>query len=895
MSNINFANPWLLFIALPLVAAVTVPFVITVRKDNANAHNITSLVLQIIICACATLAFAGMTYESVITETNVYVLADISYSTDGNLDEVQQNIQKIAQKLPKNSKMGVICFGRDYQLLSNLGESVPDVRTATNVDRSATDVASALRYAGNLFEEGVIKRIIVITDGADTVSTNSTMKVVSSLQDNGVSVDAVYIDDNLKPSVKELQIDGADASPSTYVDKDEEVNILVRANCKEGENARINGYVFLYKDGLLLESHTVSFYDGINAVTMSLPTDEAGSFDYEVRVSAVNDGDDKSEYNNNYYFTQNVSAERKILFLGGSALDCNYARTYIYGAEDVDYIFNASEVPISVEELCVYDEIVLSNFDVRTVEGAAKFISSLTTLVTEYGKTLMTYGNTYVQEESWENGSTPLTQLSDLLPVKIGNAETDTRLFALVFDISTSMNSTSRFAPAKRAAIELLKVLNPTDWVMVVGFSGGVTELVPPTPLTVPSVIIDRINAVTAENGTNLSEALYYTDQLMPTRFHDKHVIIISDGLNPVSDNPAAIAKAHEMSGKNIAVSAIGIYAQVESGMDGDKTLRDIVYNEYQTERAFYKNITHESEVDMIIDSITSDVSQVMIEGDRYEVKIKAQDKVVEGVNGLNAVTGFWYNSAKSTTTTVLTATYFRDRITSFDVPLYAYWQSGKGKVVSFTSDIASSWTLTSGFLGGDGRTFYENIPAATLPNERIVTPFIASVESDGGNATITVSASSTLKNTTDFTATITAPDGTVTLKNLSYGSSVYATNFAVDKPGTYKVHLEYKSDDISYVTDTEFSIPYYAEYDAFASYSMSYLYRLLTEYGEILDLDEISAIENTHAAYTTFVFEFTLPLMVLCAVLFIVEIIIRQLRWKDVTSFFKGLFGRRA
>ena len=42
MNNISFDNPWLLFIALPLAAAVLIPFFITVRRDNVNFHNVAS-------------------------------------------------------------------------------------------------------------------------------------------------------------------------------------------------------------------------------------------------------------------------------------------------------------------------------------------------------------------------------------------------------------------------------------------------------------------------------------------------------------------------------------------------------------------------------------------------------------------------------------------------------------------------------------------------------------------------------------------------------------------------------------------------------------------------------------------------------------------------------------
>ena len=108
MSNISFDNPWLLFIALPLIAAVLIPFFITVRRDNANFHNVAAVSLNIIVCLCLTLVISGMTFETVITETNVYVLADVSYSSEHSLDKVQENVEKISKKLPKNSKMGVI-------------------------------------------------------------------------------------------------------------------------------------------------------------------------------------------------------------------------------------------------------------------------------------------------------------------------------------------------------------------------------------------------------------------------------------------------------------------------------------------------------------------------------------------------------------------------------------------------------------------------------------------------------------------------------------------------------------------------------------------------------------------------------------------------------------------
>ena len=49
MNSISFVNVYLLFIALPLAALLTVPFVLAVKRDNLNGHNIASFVLHILI------------------------------------------------------------------------------------------------------------------------------------------------------------------------------------------------------------------------------------------------------------------------------------------------------------------------------------------------------------------------------------------------------------------------------------------------------------------------------------------------------------------------------------------------------------------------------------------------------------------------------------------------------------------------------------------------------------------------------------------------------------------------------------------------------------------------------------------------------------------------------
>ena len=60
MRNISFDNPLWLLIAIPLFAAVLVPFFLAIRKDNKSKSVIASLVLHLVIVVCVALAAAAV-------------------------------------------------------------------------------------------------------------------------------------------------------------------------------------------------------------------------------------------------------------------------------------------------------------------------------------------------------------------------------------------------------------------------------------------------------------------------------------------------------------------------------------------------------------------------------------------------------------------------------------------------------------------------------------------------------------------------------------------------------------------------------------------------------------------------------------------------------------------
>ena len=385
MSSINFDNPYLIFIAIPLVVLLCVPFVLAVRKDNANGHNIASAVIHLILAVIIAFTAAGTKIITVVTRTDVYVLADVSYSASKNLDEIDDYIEELGNNLPNNSRLGVICFGRDYQLLTRLGESVRSVKEAT-VDDSATDIVSALGYAGSIFRDGVVKRIVLITDGrqSDESDPNALKRAVDALVADSVHVDAIYLNDNLKEDAREVQVTQVEFSQTVYLNHEEQVSAAVKSSYNT------QAMVSLYLGSEKIAERAVSLASGMNYVSFSLDTSVEGTFEYEVRVSAEEDG---NAFDNSCKFTQTVSGIINVLLVTDKYEDYG-AVMEIYGSNAViDPYISTNDVPCSVEELCKYDEIIISDIDVSSLKNYSMFISSVDTVVSLFGKSLITFGD----------------------------------------------------------------------------------------------------------------------------------------------------------------------------------------------------------------------------------------------------------------------------------------------------------------------------------------------------------------------------------------------------------------------------------------------------------------------------------------------------------------------
>ncbi len=902
MKNISFDNPLWLLLLIPLALGVFVPYFISIRKENRSRSVVTSLILHILILVLVGLSIAGTVITTVITKTQVYVVADVSYSANKSLDEVDSYIASIYASLPKNTQMGVICFGKDYVLHNELGAELTSVREA-EVDQGATDIASALEYASTLFDEGVLKHVILLTDGRETVrdDVSGMIAAVERMVALDIAVDAVYLDSNIKEDVREVQVSGVEYTQATYLNHDTTADVLIQSNMEA------NAVISLLKNGEKITDRAYTLSKGYNVVNFDLPTSVAGSFGYEVRVSV--DGDETAE-NNSYSFTQSVSADVNVLLVT-SAQDDVRAAEKLFGANaKLDVMYLSSDprelpklqaefadreninidsdpfnVPCNVEELCKYDEILLSTLDIREINNVGAFVESLEIVVSQYGKSLVTIGDTKIQNKT----DATLEGLEDMLPVKFGNSTQDPKLYAIVIDVSRSMYTASRLSVAKQAAVHMLSLLNDDDDVIVVTFAGDIQVIQPTTKAVNREDIAKKINEMSPQQGTSIGGGLAAAVQMMVHQEHDKkEIMLISDGMNYTAEivtiedtvmTPVEVARY--MASHDISLSAMNPYNKEQTGINMLKNLTIAGGGHY------YYIESEKALSELVFSEIADDVTESVIEKESLVHIELAKDDVMQGVGYLPSVMGYAHSKAKISAKTVLTVDYEKPNGDVVQVPLYAYWNYGNGRVSSFTGAISGDWA--ENWQGLSAQVFLTNVMTESVPEEKIDTPYSLSVEYDGIYSNVEL-LPAVLDPYATVDVTVTHPDGTTVTERLTFDASRYFYQFETPALGQYGISVTYTTKVGEFTSQSDFHISYSPEYNTFANFDASTLHAAIRHRGSVSE-GELPDLSSQDARVDTYRLTFTIPFMIAAVVLYVLDIIIRKIKWNDI----KGLFKKSA
>lgn len=690
----------------------------SLRKATLK-RRVTRAVRMILLTVLA-LAIAGPSVLLVSGEAARWVLIDASDSAKPQRAAEESRVASQLANLPKGETAGVIAFGADAMVETPLGTSPAFTGLHTQIGGEKSDLDYALRLAAALTPSGA-GGITVVTDGRAKVS----QATAETLLAQGVKVDALIL-----PCAQ-----GADAQVS---------ELIAPAELRQGQripltavldaNEEMTGTLVLYQNGESTATRTVTLKKGENRFAFSDTAEKTGVVTYEARFIADSDTQAK-----------NNSAAAYVRVLGAASIalvteDETAAGLFEAAGITVETLEPAA-MPSAAEGYLSYDAIVLNNIDYDA--AGEKQWRALDSAVRTLGRGLCVLGG----DSSYALGGYRGTLLEELLPVTIDVRE-KLRMPALsliiCIDKSGSMTAgqfgSSRIEVAKEAAMSAAEVLNEQDFIGVIGFDDAAKWVVPFQNATDVAAIQTQIGTMRADGGTAFYSALdeaYRT--LLQAKTPQKHVIFLSDG-QPADNGFQDIVKAMKRSGVTVTTVAVGA--------DADQTLmRQIA--ELGGGRNY--NVGEFDNIPKIFTKETMLVGGSYVQNRVFTPVITDTDSLTNFA-GFPVLTGYLTCAEKATATVSL--------VSDTEDPILAWWNTGAGKTLAWTSDAQGAWT--GSFLQWDeAPAFFGGMVAKVIPGEEREGRLEA--DASGGMLKIVYTVENDGEEPARTEATVLAPDGTET------------------------------------------------------------------------------------------------------------------------------------
>ena len=940
--RIHFSYPLLLLIFLFGVAMTALLYFRLSKKYRKNRNRVTSIVLHLIVLALAVLTLAGtmFTYEIPNKENQIILLVDVSDTTEQSARERERFMETVLNMGQYDGySIGVVTFGYDQvyavELTDRVGEIMERYQAAEKPDTSATDIAAALTYTSTLFQNPESAKIVLVTDGKETDEDASA--VIRTVAAKGIRVDVAnistaYDGDDMQLIDSEL--------PDYHLKPGAQCKLSVTVYSKTEGSASVK----LYDNGVLVETQAITATPGMQNVTFQHTFKTYGVHELSFVLEPEND---LLTENNTYYTYLNLENFNKVLVLEHKAGESEKIKAILTakGAEYNVTVKNLSgdgELPKTLADLRQYDQILLNN--IANSDLPAGLDELLYRYVNECGGGLFTVGGADINPSATDENDRYIahaynrddmlnTLFQDILPVQAINYTPPVAVMIIV-DRSGSMASVddttggSKYDLALTGAVSCLNALSARDYIGLMTLDNDYDTLLPLTPRTQESKILEAINnarELGATGGTKFAATIERASRaLLSVNVARRHVIIVTDGMpgDKEEDYLPHVKQYHEINGITYSVVGIGLKETEDAGKKmkkicdvGGGRLQAFVDAKETSARMReelnapeIKEVNYEKFYPAATDTLSSVFSGIPF-AETEEGKTTAKMTV--------SLDGFFGVRAKSGAELLL--------IGDYDVPIYAQWRLGKGMVGSFMCDLNGVWS--SDFLNGDGSgvAFILNVVSALMPTESVRENEISvTVKQDNYTNSLSIftnlgegeTITGELLNLSDPAAT-PLPLGSATVaaegtrlseldcfitSALDASSNYSRCRFVIKKGGIYRLTLKKVNADgetlAEYQTHRTFS--YSEEYDNNQEMTDLTLAENLGSLAEAANGKLIADNEDPIEVFANFVtsipksFDPRYVFMILALVLFLADVAVRKFKFKWPHEIVRGYRDKR-
>lgn len=630
-----------------------------------------------------------------VKDEMVLFLVDRSASTTGTDQDVYSWIEQSLKNKKANQSVGIYTFGENFQTelkMTNGEVSVP-VFSALK-EPGETNIARALQLASNVADSNKATRIVLMSDGLETMG--SVSEQLFRFAGGRVQVDTVAL---TRPASEDVAITSFETPPVAFEGEQQQLMVEVEST------SETSGELLLLQNDQLLSKQTVNIEKGTNTFSFRNASVGEGLLKYEVQLIVPNDG---LLENNKLTSVTTVESAPRLLVVHDKGVSSPIPNFIDQNVIHTDVI-SADLLPFDLSNYLAYDAIIFDNVPGHLV-GEQK-MGVIEQAVKNFGVGFMMVGGS----NSFGLGGYFKSPIEKLLPVEMevkGKQQLPSLGLVIVLDRSGSMMG-GKLELAKEAAARSVELLREEDTLGFIAFDDRPWQIIETAPLKDKEQAVNEILSVPAGGGTEIYSSLELAfESLRDLKLQRKHIILLTDGQSSTQNDYEALIEDGLKANTTLSTVAIG--------QDADRNLLEILA---ESGSGRFYDVTDETTIPAILSRETVMISRTYIEDNPFYPTIGGDpvwtSLFTEGVPQMNA---YIATTAKQTASVIAES--------EKEDPVLAEWMYGLGRTIAYTSDSSGAWS--GDFARWDHWDDFWNTAISRLLPSYSEVPFNISKSEDG-------------------------------------------------------------------------------------------------------------------------------------------------------------------
>lgn len=724
---------------------------------------------RLLIVALFVLALAEVQWRDVTEKVDVIAVLDHSRSIpDAQVARGLAAIDAARKRMdPRRDSGKLVVFGREAFIEQRLTKDGPAVdRIASHLERGYSNLEEGVRRGLEAVETGTRGRIVLLTDGNQTVGEVSA--AVARARAAQVPVDVIPLEYSHS---KEVQVEKVVVPLEAKTGEPFIVRVVTQA--AEKTPARIH----LWREGALLESRDVVLEAGPNVEEFQLLLERPDFYRIEAVVEPLNKTGDQLFQNNTAHGFVFARGKAQVLFIHDetdqAASESRHLLEALANEQIRCVVTSAVNAPLEPMALQGYDAVILDNVERSALsENQQRAIEKA---CGDMGTGLIMIGG----ERSFGAGEWRGSPIEAALPVEMDIKQEETIPDGALVMIIHSCEFPDGNALAIKVCKKAVDGLSAKDWVgtLIYGPQGN-QWAVPIQRAQNKPAIKQAIHGMEPADMPDFDGIFRMALQsLKTTTASVKHMILMSDG----DPSMPASALLKECRDSRITVSTICYFSHDGAQGPSAQAMRRIAN---ATGGKFYY-LQNADDLPKIFIKEAQRVARSLISNQTFVPIVRSPSPVLTGLEGaLPKLTGMVLTEAKPRADVPL--------VNQDMQPLLAHWQYGVGKSLAFTSDAKPRWGTSWVEWEGYRRFWSQCVRWVSKGVQESGFSVATATKGDRGQIVLDAVSDGEYVDGLEVAARVTTPqDGRVVeVKLRQRGSGRYEGDFPVDQVGTYTVNL---------------------------------------------------------------------------------------------------------